>query len=200
MSFALGLAIFGGALAVGLRAYLSASVDQTREIRTRIALESAAATVLGELAAGGRLAAEVETDLSGRGQQVLVTPPGLKVDLASDMSEAVAQAAREAGLDIDPTFSAAAGGLARVSAHHRLSATQEDCLRRVFTYGRGGVPRLQAGDVTDAQIRAGDQIDLRVHANGEPGDVLWLRARFTGAETGWRVHDYRRLLGVEACP
>ncbi|MDI6623496.1 MAG: hypothetical protein QME55_02090 [Brevundimonas sp.] len=200
MSFALGLAIFGGALAVGLRTYLAASVDQTREIRTRIALESAAATVLGELAAGGRLAAEAERILSGDGQQVLVMLPGMKVDLASDPPDAVAEGTREVGLDIDPIFSAAAGGLALVSAHHRLSATQEDCLRRVFTYGRGGAPRLEVGGLEDPEVRAGDQVDLRVYAKGELGHVLWLRARFTGGETGWRIHDYRRLNGVETCP
>lgn len=200
MSFALGLAIFGGALAVGLKAYLAASVDETRDTRARIALESAAATVLGELAAGGELASETTTALDGGRQRILITLPGGKIDLASDAPAVVEAAARRHGFDIDPVVASTADGLAAVSTRQGLNATQEDCLRRAFTYGRGGAPRFELGQLADVQMRAGDQVDLRIHAEQRPGDVLWIRARLTGAATGWRIHDYRQLRGVAACP
>lgn len=198
MSFAFGLALFGGALAVTLRAYLVAAADETQEIRARIALESAAATVLGELAAGGAVKPHAEVGIDGDRRTVRVTIPGTKVDPARDSPGAVAEAGRTAGLVVDPDFAATAGGLVEVSAHHRLNASREDCLRQVFTYGRGGAPLIdRSAPPEDLMVRAGDQVDLRIQASSGP--VLWVRARFTGAETGWRLHDYRLLHGATPC-
>lgn len=198
MSFAFGLAVFGTAMAVGLRAYLSAAADEGRDIRIRIALESAAASALGELAAEGAAKPQYETAFAGDRQTVSVTLTGAKVDPAWDSAKVVADAARPVGLVLDPDFAATAGGLANLSGHHRLNASREDCLRRVFTYGRGGAPRIEEpAAIGGLAIRAGEQVDLRVQASSGP--VLWVRARFTGGDTGWRLHDYRRLHGVTAC-
>jgi len=200
MSFTFGLAVFGGALAAGLHAYLTASAWEARDIRTRIALESAAATVLGGLAAGGPVTAEIETASDGSGQRVSIMVPASRADLAEDAPETIAAAAKAVGLVLDPSFTSRARGLAEVSAHHRLSAPQEDCLRQAFTYGRGGAPMMTARGLEGARLRAGDQVDLRIQAADPARTVLWMRARFTGSETGWQVHDHRLLRGVTACP
>lgn len=200
MSFTLGLAIFGGGIAVGLRAYVRAVIDQERSIRDTMAAESAAAGVLGELAAGGTIAGVSDRVVDGRTFPVLVTSTSAKIDLVADAPTEVVGALRELG-GASPRDVRSLPGLADLSTRMRLGAAQEDCLRRTFTYGRGGQPRVPpAAGLTQLTARAGDQMDVRVGASRPGGPVLWLRARFTGDASGWRLHDYRALGGEAVCP
>ena len=198
MSFAFGLAVFGTALAVGLRTYLAAAADETGDIRERIAMESAAAAVLGELAAGASSGSQPEFAFGAGRQSVLMMLPGAKVDPGSDAAATVAEAGRRVSLTIAPDVAATARGLVDLSRRLRLSAGEEDCLRRAFTYGRQGAPRIERPESLKGLVmRAGDQVDLRIQSS--TGPVLWVRARFTGGATGWRLHDYRRLQEASAC-
>lgn len=213
MSFAFGLAVFGSAMAVALRAYLVAAAGEQREMLDRITLESAANDVLGRLAAGqshsikpSRLA---EVELNQRQISVELSLPEGKHDLGGDPDQVVGRAL----LDQDLSVSAALAGplstfdsLADLSRVLRLSATQEDCLRRVVTVGRAPEeyrPEAAAGggEGLSRSAAVGDQVDLRVSLGRGAGQrVLWTRARFSGGPAGWALHDYRRLQGQTACP
>jgi len=207
MSFAFGLAVFGTALAVGLRAYLAASTTQQRDILDRITLESAVNETLGRFAAGEvhsiKPTSLAELDLNQRRVAVDLSLPEGKRDLKGDPDTAVLEILQRHGLTVPeqnaapPSNFASLEGLSRA---WRLSAGQEDCLRRLATVGRTPEvyrPEAAPGDGEGLMrtITAGDQVDVRASATASPATkVLWVRARFTGAVDGpWRVHDYRRL-------
>lgn len=195
MSFTLGLAILGGALTLGVQNYLRTVSHQERAVREAIRLESAANQILGRAAAGEAIELGA-SEVSGAVVEVSLT--GAKIDIRTDSSEVIEKAGEELGLPIRLAPARAASGLAELSNALGLSASQEDCLRRVFTYGRGGAPLVRPEDLPKPWLaRAGDQVDIRVTVEGA-STVLWVRARFTGRENGWRVHDYRRLSGL--CP
>lgn len=202
MSFAFGLAVLGGALSVGLRSYLTTATRQERDIRATIALESAAADVLGRLAAGGQGASP--NPKSGPVEVTLeLSRPNAKVDLAADAGSLVRQTLDSDGLiDAGAPLPALDGGLAKASRVLGLNARQEDCLRRHATFGRAPAARVEgpAAGLPVGPAIAGDQIDVRASLkDGDRDEVLWLRVRFTGRETGWLVHDYRRLSGTATC-
>lgn len=201
MSFAFGLAVFGGALAVGLRAYLVTTASEARDVRARIALESAAAEVLGQLAAGASPAVASRTHASST---ISVSRPIGKFDLGVDAPADYQEPLREIGVDPLAVRSLrTVPGMAEASRILRLSASQEDCLRQGFTLGRAPADRVEPralADLASTKLLAGDQVDIRVSAAaGGAADVLWIRARLTGNETGWAVHDYRRLRGAVGC-
>lgn len=202
MSFAFGLAVFGGALAVALRAYLVTAAAEVRDVRVRIALESAAAEVLGQLAAGAvpEVAARIEgSPVISLSRPIGKFDPG--VDPPTDYQKALL------AIGVDPSVVrkplSTAGGMAEVSRILRLTASQEDCLRQMFTLGRAPADRVDPRaleSMTFAGLSAGDQVDVRVSAEADgAGEVLWIRARLTGNEAGWALHDYRRLRGVAGC-
>ena len=207
MSFAFGLAVFGSALAVGLRAYLVASATQQRDILDRITLESAVNETLGRLAAG-----EIHSikptpldslDLNQRRGAIDLSLPEGKRDLKGDPDVALLEILQQHGLtgpDREPPQPSRFASLEGLSRAWRLSAGQEDCLRRVVTLGRAPEefrPTAAPGDGEDLTrtITAGDQVDVRASLTASPATrVLWVRVRFTGApDRPWRVHDYRRL-------
>lgn len=203
MSFAFGLAVFGTALAVGLRAYISAAVSEEQTIRTRIVLESAAAAVLGEMASGRSSPATVQRTIGNRSITLELSRPGAKFDFVGDGEPVLIAALTRQGFGgVRETSWRGARTLTEMSARLRLDAAGEDCLRRRFTYGRAPAP-IEVGtpsEVLDLRAGAGEQVDIRSSVAGSRGDdVLWLRARFTGGETGWKVHDYRRLRGRATC-
>lgn len=198
MSFTVGLAIFAGALSVSLLSYIRATASEERFIREHILLESAASTLLAQLAAGDTMAARSSTDIGGRTVEVLITPTSVRADLVSDDAATLKSAGSSVGLSIDPKVARTAGGLAALSTRLRLESSAEDCLRQVFTYGRGGQARATSLPEAFAVV-PGDQVDVRVSIPGRSGTVLWLRARFTDAQTGWSLHDYRRLQNVMPC-
>jgi hypothetical protein len=201
MSFAFGLAVFGTALAVGMRAYLAAAVLEEQTIRNRMALESAAAAVLGELASGQSTQTTGPRTIGNRSIFLTLSRPGTKLDLAGDEPAALLEALIRQGLG-RPEHGVAwrdARSLAEMSARLRLSTAEEDCLRRRFTYGRAPA-LIDEGAPLTPQAGAGEQLDIRASLIGAQGDeVLWMRARFTGGRTGWKVHDYRRLRGAATC-
>lgn len=207
MSFAFGLAVFGTALAVGLRAYLVASAAEQRDILDRITLESGANDVLGRLSAGEvhsiRPIRMAEIGLNQRRVAVELSLPEGKLDLQGDPDQVVLEALQRRGLKIAREDKPAPSSFETVEAMSRgwrLSAGEEDCLRRLVTVGRAPeVFRLEAapgdGEGLTRSITAGDQVDVRASLTAPSGvKVLWIRARFTGAaDRPWRVHDYRRL-------
>ncbi len=200
MSFTVGLAIFASALATGLGSYIRAVATEERLIREDIVLESAAAAVLGRLAAGDTVASVEANERQGRSIKVSVSPTSLRFDLATDEAEAIRIAGAKAGLQIDPEVARVSEGLAVLSAQMRLGPSAEDCLRQSFTYGRGG--QSMGGATTlpaTIRVQPGDQVDVRASTSGAPATVLWVRARFTDDESGWALHDYRRLRGVTPC-
>lgn len=203
MSFAFGLAVFGTALAVGLRAYLFAAVSEEQEIRSRIALESAAAAVLGEMASGQPSSTPVQRTIGNRSITLELSRPGAKLDLGTDGDVVLLDALARQGLGgAQGTSWRGIRTLTEMSSRLGLDAAEEDCLRRRFTYGRAPAP-IEVGtpsETLDLPAGAGEQVDVRASLSGARGDdVLWLRARFTGGETGWKVHDYRRLRGRATC-
>lgn len=209
MSFAFGLAVFGSALAVGLRAYLVASASEQRDILDRITLESAAHEMLGRLAAGEvhsiRPMQRDELGLNQRRVAIGLSLPEGKRDLKGDPDSEVLEVLQQHGL-VSPNRAQPAPSvfetLESMSRAWRLSADKEDCLRQVATVGRAPEefrPAAAAATEDDLDvtrtISAGDQVDLRVSltASGVTR-TLWIRARFTGAtDSPWRFHDYRRL-------
>jgi len=200
MSFTVGLAIFASALATGLGSYIRAAATEERSIREDMVLESAAAAVLGRLAAGDTVATAGKSENGGRTIEVAVSPTSLRIDLATDDAETIRIAGVKAGFRIDPNTARASEGLAVLSAQMRLGPSAEDCLRRSFTYGRGGQPKSgAAASPATIRVQPGDQVDVRISTSSAPATVLWVRARFTDDETGWALHDYRRLRGVTPC-
>jgi hypothetical protein len=207
MSFAFGLAVFGTALAIGLRAYLVASATQQRDILDRISLESAANDVLGRLAAGEvhsiKPSRPADVELNQRSAAIELSLPEGKHDLQGDADRTVLAALQRHGLAVLNERRAAPSSfesLLDMSRTWRLSAGQEDCLRRVETVGRAPEEFRPAAAPGDGEgltrtVTAGDQVDVRVSLSAPRAtSVLWVRARFTGAADGpWRVHDYRRL-------
>ena len=213
MSFAFGLAVFGTALAVTLRAYLVAGAAEQRDILDRITLESAANDALGRLAAGQSHSIKptnlAEIGLNDRRVAVELSLPEGKYDLQSDPYPLVLEALQRQGLTAAGQRKPATPSFETVEAMSRgwrLSASEEDCLRRFVTVGRAPEafrPEAASGDGEGLMrsIAAGDQVDVRVSLAAQSGvNVLWIRARFTGAaERPWRVHDYRILrLGSSA--
>lgn len=207
MSFAFGLAVFGSALAVGLRAYLVASASEQRDVLDQITLESTVNDVLGRLAAG-----EVHSikpsrpsyiELNQRRVAIELSLPEGKHDLQGDPDRTVLAALQRYGvaeLNERRTAPSSFETLLDMSRTWRLSAGQEDCLRRVVTVGRAPEEFRPAAAPGDGEgltrtVTAGDQVDVRVSLSApRVTSVLWVRARFTGAAEGpWRVHDYRRL-------
>jgi hypothetical protein len=200
MSFTVGLAVFAAALATGLGSYIRAAVSEEQSIRERILLESAAVTVLGELASGGAVRVHGAREIDGRPVEVSVTPTSMRIDLATDDAESVRAGGAKLGLAIDPNIARAAPGLATLSAGMNLDASEEDCLRQAFTYGRGGQARSDTAALPDAfNVQSGDQVDVRVSTTGHAPTVLWVRARFTDDRSGWALHDYRRLRPTKPC-
>jgi hypothetical protein len=201
MSFAFGLAVFGTALAVGLRAYISAAVSEEQTIRTRIALESAVAAVLGEMASGRSSPVTVQRAIGNRSITLELSRPGVKFDFVGDGEPVLIAALTRQGFGgARETSWRGARTLTEMSSRLRLDAAGEDCLRRRFTYGRAPAPIEGGTPPATLQAGVGEQVDIRSSVTGAQGDdVLWLRARFTGGETGWKVHDYRRLRGRATC-
>lgn len=199
MSFTVGLAIFAGGLSVGLRAYIRSAAREERSVRETILLESAAFDVLARLAAGETVSASGATTVGGRRVESQVTPTSMRADLAADDAATLRHDGMAVGLSIDPEIAKAADGLSTLSAKLGLDASAEDCLRQVFTYGRGGQARAAVAPQAAIAVEPGDQVDLRLAIPGRPTTVLWLRARFTDARTGWSLHDYRRLQNVRPC-
>ena len=207
MSFAFGLAVFGTALAVALRAYLAASAAEQRDILDQITLESAAHDVLGRLAAGEvhsiKPIQQAGMELNQRRVTVELSLPEGKQDLQGDPDRVVLDALNGYGREVAGKGRPAPSSfetLEGMSAAWRLSAKEEDCLRRVATVGRAPeVYRPEAapggGEGLTRSVTAGDQVDIRASQVTSTGSrVLWIRARFTGAANRpWRIHDYRRL-------
>lgn len=207
MSFTFGLAVFGSALAVGLRAYLAASTTQQRDILDRITLESAVNETLGRLAAGGihsiKPTQQDDLDLNQRRVVIELSLPEGKRDLKGDPDVAVLEALQQHGLmhpDRDQPAPSSFETLEEISRAWRLSADKEDCLRRAATVGRAPEEFRPAAAPGDGEgltrtVTAGDQVDIRASLTASPVTrVLWVRARFTGAaDRPWRVHDYRIL-------
>ncbi len=207
MSFAFGLAVFGTALAVSLRAYLVASATEQRDILDRITLESAAHEVLGRLAAGQTHSIKptnlAEIELNQRRVATELSLPEGKYDLQGDPDSVVLEALQQLGLAAAGERKPAPSSfetLGTMSRGWRLSASEEDCLRRFATVGRAPEAfRAEAapggGEGLMRSIAAGDQVDVRVSLPAQSRvSVLWVRARFTGAvDRPWRVHEYRRL-------
>ncbi|QDH72319.1 hypothetical protein [Brevundimonas sp. M20] len=197
MSLTVGLAIFAGAVATGTASYIRATGSEAGTIRERIGMESAAATVLGRAAEGLTVQAETEVAINGVTYRVSLTPTSQKVDLATDNETALTQAAEAVGIVVDSELARSATGLANLSNLLRLNASDEDCLRARFTYGRGGQSRSEGDRPPALTVAPGDQLDVRVASNVVPGTVLWMRARFL--DQAWALHDYRRLQGVTVC-
>lgn len=213
MSFAFGLAVFGTALAVGLRAYLVASATEQRDILDRMTLESAAHETLGRLAAGQSHSIKptslAEIGLNQRRVAVEMSLPEGKLDLQGDPEPVLRATLQQRGLTTareDKPAPSSFASLAAMSRGWSLSASEEDCLRRLVTVGRTPEafrPEAASGarEGLTRSVAAGDQVDVRVSLAARSGvKVIWVRARFTGAtERPWQVHDYRRLQ-VRASP
>lgn len=205
ISFALGLALLGSAIAVGLSHYLGAAVGRERAILDRITLESAAAAELGRLSRGVPHPAaphEREMALNGRSVTVALSMPAGKHDLAGDARAVLAARLDEARLPNGLAERPATGadGLALRASRLGLAPAEEDRMRRLFTLGRApGLLDPLAGEGADMEVErilgAGDQVDVRVAFRALGGEhVLWLRARHLGEESGaWALHDHRRL-------
>lgn len=212
VSFAFGLAVFGSALAAGLGAYLSTAAREQRDVLDRITLESAANAALGQLAAGQSQSVRptrlADVDLNRRQVSVEVSLPEGKYDLRDDTADDVIAAMQGRGFVLSSNHKAlsAFDSLEAASRAWRLSADQEDCMRRGITLGRAPeafYPEAASGKGED-QLRtvvAGDQVDVRVALErAGRGRVLWLRARFNGGASAWSLHDYRRLQVEKPCP
>lgn len=198
VTFAFGLASLGTAVAVSVRAYLAAAANQERDILDRIALESATALKLGELAGAGILPADFRKAPVGPLVSIEISTVAEKIDLAADAPAEIAGELERLALKPQPASLAAArlsGALSVFSARLGMTADQEDCARRRMTFGRAPAPRLTEPLLPGQSVSAGDQVDVRAEiVRGDVHQVMWTRARLTGrASSPWRIHDYRRL-------
>lgn len=212
MAFAVGLAIFGGALTTGLRAYVRTVANEQQQILDRISLESAVSERLGRLTASGGIGAEAASQLviNGRTVGLELSSPASKLDLNGDTDDALMQAL--AFLDRDAGYRATLSNidtLDQLAREWRLGPDEEDCIRRAVTAGRAPGPfhKTEEGAPNDLvqAVSVGDQLDVRV-AVASPASlrVGWFRARMTGQPAQpWRLQDYRvlRLQGrSNKCP
>lgn len=213
LSFAFGLAVLGGALAVGVQNYLKTVGIEQRRVLDRISLESAAAQVLGEIASGQaqplRPTRLPDVDINGRRISVITSLPEGKHEPAMDDRREIGKILRRAGLASPRDYGAGDDSLAAFLASRGATAAQEDCLRRDLTYGRApeafrpeaAAPEAQADGQAATALPAptwtagsGDQIDIRLALSSPQGErILWLRARFGGEGRPWGLHDYRTL-------
>lgn len=198
MSFTLGLAILGGAVATGLQNYIRSASAEQRRLSDRIALETAAATLLGQIAAGRPVPLKAtslpQAQVNGRSIAIEVSLPEGKRDLRGDQPEEIAAVFEALGIN---SSTKDFRNLEALSQLRGISPSQEDCLRRVATLGRAPEeyrPSIADGSLDETfTVSAGDQIDLRLSLVNPPARVLWIRARFTGQGSGWKLHDYRNL-------
>ncbi|WP_162938766.1 hypothetical protein [Brevundimonas naejangsanensis] len=202
VSFAFGLATLGAALAVSARSYLVSAASRERAILDRISLESVAAQTLADIAIKRERpsqALQLEPVLiNGRLIMVEASIPEIKVDLAMDDDEVI-RSAMGGTKDHGEVFKGISGMAAWASAAG-LSTVEEDCIRRVATFGRA--PETFAASLRlpeaplNVRLERGDQVDVRaILKKGRADQVLWVRARFDNPQVAWRVHDYRKLDG-----
>lgn len=199
MAFAVGLAIFGGALSTGLRAYLTTAAAEQRDILDRIALESAVNATLGQMVSDREspIALVSEQPINGRVVKIELASPAFKYDLNGDDEEELMEALSaiaQSGKGRDTTNGIRT--LDQLARTWRLSTQEEDCARRLVTAGRAPAARLSE-DVSREELIAvagvGDQLDLRASIISDRGErVMWVRARLTGQPAEpWRIQDYR---------
>lgn len=203
VSFALGLAVLGAAVAASARAYIRAATVHERGLLDRMAMESAVAEFLGQIAAGRpyrMTATNAPTTIGARTVLLEFSSPLGKADPGMDDAAAIRVALRsvDLGPPAEPGPLAEAGSLTTLSRRLGLDAAAEDCLRRVATYGRAPATRTDVSTpdaAADRTVRPGDQLDVRAAVAGRSeGRVLWTRVRFQGDASGrWLVHDYRPL-------
>lgn len=201
MAFAVGLAIFGGALSTGLRAYLTAAAAEQGDILDRIALESAVNATLGQMVSDREspIALNSEQSINLRVVKVEMGSPAFKYDLNGDADEQLMEALgpiAQSGKGRDTTNGIRT--LDQLVRTWRLSTKEEDCARRWVTAGRAPAPRLAEDESSEELIAiagVGDQLDLRASITSDRGErVMWVRARLTGQPTRpWRYQDYRVL-------
>lgn len=208
LSFAFGLAVFGGALATGVQNYLRTVGIEQRRVLDRMSLESAAVRTLGDIASGESLPLRPhrrsDIEINGRRISVIISLPEGKLEPATDDRKAIREIFSRAG--VSPRGVGFGGdGLAAFLTSHHVTAAQEDCLRRDLTHGRAPEdfrPEAAIPDRTgqaeedgaERVVSTGDQVDLRLASASPEGErVLWMRVRFMGDGRGWALHDYRAL-------
>jgi hypothetical protein len=196
MAYALGLATLASTLTAGFINYVRVARASEARLMADIRLESAASEVLGRLAETGLVA---EANALTNDVTILIQSPLAQVDPTMDGEDGVgSDIAALLGREIPLEEMADQEGLVMASRAHRLSAREEDCLRRHVTYGRAPAERYPG--LEPERISAGEQVDLRLALqSGNRDEVLWVRARLTGDEHGWQLHDYRRLSGAATC-
>lgn len=202
MSFAFALVAMGTALAVSLRGYLTAAGRTEQRVIDRISMESVAAAYLGKIAAGEAVAlgpsVQPEMVLNARGVILEASLPEGKRDPSGDTFAEVADAFAQAGLPT-PSQPIKSPSLTELSKSQKLGSSQEDCLRRVMTFGRypaayEPTARWGSTEWRTQNLTAGDQIDLRLSVEGRQNrSIVWMRARVVGGDAAWAVHDYRLL-------
>ena len=201
ITFAFGLASLGTAVAVSVRTYLSAAVRQEHDILDRIALESATAQTLGEITATGRLPAGYPGPVTVGRVTLEWSLPSEKFDPAADSKPDISAEITASGVNSPAallTDALAAGTLAEASALLKLSARQEDALRRRLTFGRAPAPRLSDVPQVNQVLSPGEQVDVRAAVmNDGRQRILWTRARLSSAGGQiWQVHDYRLIASL----
>lgn len=196
MAYALGLATLAGTLTAGFINYVRVARATEARLIADIQLESAATAVLGRLAEGLPVS---ELTLDNGKTAVLLQSPLAKIDPAMDLVAEIERALEAfLGRKVPAGQLAAQPGLLAASRTLKLDAREEDCFRRRFTFGRAPAERFP--DFEQVRFSAGEQLDLRVSIWSDGRDeVLWLRARLTGDDHGWQLHDYRRLSGAATC-
>ncbi len=205
ITFAFGLATLGTAVAVTVRSYINAAASQERAILDRMALETAANLTIGRMSATGALTLlPGDAIVAGeRRMSVTVSMPMTKVDPDMDSQKEVGGALQAIGLSrAIPRFSKAGrtNGLAAFASSLGLTAAEEDCARRVLTFGRAPAARQLEPSEEGQLLSPGDQVRAEL-LRSEGRTVLWTRVRFTGSETTpWLIHDYRLLQNdAQAC-
>lgn len=196
MAYALGLATLAGTLTAGFINYVWVARAAEARLMADIRLESAVAEVLGRLAYGVDVS---DLNLDDGEATVLIESPLAKLDPAMDSAAGIEPELEGLlGRKVPAGKLASQPGLLEASRTLRLDAREEDCFRRHVTFGRAPAERYPELELQS--LNAGEQLDLRVsYRSGDRDEVLWVRARLTGDDRGWQLHDYRRLSGAATC-
>ncbi len=196
MAYALGLATLAGTLTAGFINYVRVARAAEARLMADIRLESAVAEVMGRLVEGEAVS---DLNLENGEVTVLIQSPLAKIDPVIDpVADIEEELEGLSGREVPVDQLAAQPGLLAASRTLRLDVREEDCFRRHVTFGRAPAERYPDLDVQT--LRAGEQLDLRVsYTAGDRDEVLWVRARLTGDDQGWQLHDYRRLSGEATC-
>jgi hypothetical protein len=215
LTLALAFAIMS--TAAGLTGLVTVKAKAARQkdadLFALITLESATQAALTALEKDGAPQAprwERSETLNNRKVELTFLAVGYKPDAGKDPAPALAAGVVQPELRArvvralaspDPKIARASfGRFADFLKAAETSASEEDCLRALMTFGRQApeptpLPPATALSPEILPLAPGDVVEVRAAVRTDRySDILWQRVRYTGTpDQPWHIHDWRRL-------